>query len=285
MALYKPSELISFLQSLGIAPKKGLSQNFLIDGNIIRNILNSANLQSGDSALEVGPGPGALTEALLAAHADVVAVEMDKTLAEALTRLPHEPGQLHVLQQDILKTSWDSIKALFTPSNKKVKLIANLPYHITTPVLEKFVPMHDKIESIVVMVQDEVGRRMAAEAGSKEFGSLSLFLSFYAHVEYQFKVGRRCFFPAPKVDSAVVKLTLRPTPQGIDPGKFFTLSRTAFQQRRKSLRASLKLVCPPQKIENALKSLELPPLARPEELSLSQWCALYRELSSDIYSS
>ncbi|MFV0339507.1 MAG: 16S rRNA (adenine(1518)-N(6)/adenine(1519)-N(6))-dimethyltransferase RsmA [Parachlamydiaceae bacterium] len=276
MALYKPSELTAFLESLGIAPKKGLSQNFLIDGNIIRNIIAAANLEAGDSVLEVGPGPGALTEALLKAHAHVVAVEMDKTLAEALNRLPHEPGQLKVIQQDILKTPWSSISPQLT---NPVKLIANLPYHITTPVLEKFVPMRKEIESIVVMVQDEVGKRMAAEAGTKDFGSLSIFLSFYAKVEYQFKVGRRCFFPAPKVDSAVVKLTLRPTPEGIDANQFFTLTRTAFQQRRKSLRASLKELYSPTQIEEALAQLDLQPLTRPEELSLELWCELCRKLT------
>jgi 16S rRNA (adenine1518-N6/adenine1519-N6)-dimethyltransferase len=279
MALYKPSELNAFLQTLGIAPKKGLSQNFLIDGNIIRNILAAASLESGDSVLEVGPGPGALTEALLNAHANVVVVEMDKTLAEALNRLPHEPDQLKVIQGDILKTSWNSIGPRFPNTENKVKLIANLPYHITTPVLEKFVPMREEIESIVVMVQNEVGKRMAAEAGTKDFGSLSLFLSFYAKVEYQFKVGRRCFFPAPKVDSAVVKLTLRPTPEGIDAEAFFTVTRTAFQQRRKSLRASLKSLYSSEQIEEALSHLGLQPLTRPEELSLDLWCALFRKLS------
>lgn len=278
MALYKPSELTAFLNSLGIAPKKGLSQNFLIDGNIIRNILVSADIQPGDQVLEIGPGPGALTEALLNASAYVVAVEMDRTLAESLKRLSDDPSRLKVIQQDILETSWESIQNLFPDKQRKIKLVANLPYHITTPVLAKFVPLHQGISTIVVMVQEEVGRRMAAQAGSKEFGSISLFLSFFSKVAYQFKVGRRCFLPAPKVDSAVVKLILQPTPEGIDPLSFFTLSRTAFQQRRKSLRGSLKLLYPAGEVEAALAKLQLPPLARPEELSLEQWCALYRLL-------
>jgi 16S rRNA (adenine1518-N6/adenine1519-N6)-dimethyltransferase len=275
MALYKPSELTAFLNSLGIAPKKGLSQNFLIDGNIIRNILASAGIQPGDQVLEIGPGPGALTEALLGAGANVVAVEMDRTLSESLKRLSDDPLRLKVIQNDVLETSWDSIRRLFPDKDRKIKLVANLPYHITTPVLAKFVPLHQDISTIVVMVQEEVGRRMAAQAGSKEYGSISLFLSFFSQVEYQFKVGRRCFLPAPKVDSAVVKLKLHSPPEGIDPIAFFTLTRTAFQQRRKSLRASLKQLYPDHKVEEALEKLKLPPLSRPEELSLSEWCAFY----------
>lgn len=280
MSLYKPSELTAFLNSLGIAPKKGLSQNFLIDGNIIKNILASAHLQDGDQVLEIGPGPGALTEALLKAGASVVAVEMDNTLAQALHRLTDDPSKLTVVQEDVLKTSWEQIKSYFPNKDQKIKLIANLPYHITTPVLAKFVPLHDDIESIVVMVQEEVGRRMSANPGSKEYGSISLFLTFYSKVEYQFKVGKRCFFPSPKVDSAVVKLTLKKPPASIDPSSFFALTRTAYQHRRKSLRASLKAFFAPHQVEEALMKLQLPDLVRPEELTLENWCDLYLLLGS-----
>lgn len=275
MALYKPSELIAFLESLGIAPRKGLSQNFLIDGNILQNILKTADLQPGDQVLEVGPGPGALTEALLNAGASVVAVEMDRILAEALHRLATPSNHLRIINQDILKAPWETIHASFPDPQRKIKLIANLPYHITTPVLTRFIPLNQEIESIVVMVQDEVGKRMAAEPGTPDFGSLSLYLSFYAHAHYAFKVGRKCFFPAPKVDSAIVKLVLKAPPEGIDPEAFFGMTRQAFQHRRKALRSSLKKEFPEADIESVLEKLGLPALVRPEELSLTQWIQLY----------
>jgi 16S rRNA (adenine1518-N6/adenine1519-N6)-dimethyltransferase len=275
MALYKPSELIAFLESLGIAPRKGLSQNFLIDGNILQNILKAADLQPGDQVLEVGPGPGALTEALLNAGASVVAVEMDRILAEALHRFSTPSNHLRVINQDILKASWETIHSSFPDPQRKIKLIANLPYHITTPVLTRFIPLHKEIDSIVVMVQDEVGKRMAAEPGTPDFGSLSLFLSFYATAHYAFKVGRKCFFPAPKVDSAIVKLVLKPPPEGIDPEAFFSMTRHAFQHRRKVVRSSLKTEFPGLDIEKILETLHLSPLVRPEELSLEQWLQIY----------
>lgn len=282
MALYKPSELIAFLESLGIAPKKGLSQNFLIDGNILQNILKAADLQPGDQVLEVGPGPGALTEALLNAGASVVAVEMDRILAEALNRFSSPSHHLRIINQDILKAPWETIHASFPDSKKKIKLIANLPYHITTPVLTRFIPLHQEIESIVVMVQDEVGKRMAAAPGTPDFGSLSLYLSFYAHAHYAFKVGRKCFFPAPKVDSAIVKLTLQPPPEGINPEIFFSMTRHAFQHRRKVVRSSLKAEFPGHDIEKILDELHLPALVRPEELSLDQWIQLYHCLVNPL---
>lgn len=279
MALYKPSELLARLNAIGTGPKKGLSQNFLIDGNIIRNMIKESGIGPGDPVLEIGPGPGALTEALLSAGAHVVAVETDPVLAQALNDLKGETGFLKVIQKDILKTSWEEILSAFPNRQKKIHLIANLPYHITTPVLTKFVTKENDISQILVMVQDEVAKRFSAKEGTEAFGSITLFLQFYSQVTYAFKVGRKCFLPSPKVDSAIIKLKLQPQPQGIDPESFFTLTRTAFQQRRKALRASLKELYPKEKIEEALATLALPPLTRPEELGLPTWIALFKELS------
>lgn len=277
MALYRPKELMARLQSIGTGPKKGLSQNFLIDGNIIRNMLKAANIQPGMQVLEIGPGPGALTEALLNAGASVVAVEMDSKLAAALHELKSEGQYLKVIQKDVLETSWEEIRSAFPDPGKKIHLIANLPYHITTPVLAKFVPLSTDIEQILVMVQDEVAKRFSAKYGTSDFGSITLFLQFYADIHYEFKVGRKCFLPAPKVDSAIVKLTLHSPPQGIDPDRFFAMTRRAFQQRRKAVRSSLKEVYPQEKLTAILTSLGLTALARPEELSLENWLKIYTE--------
>ncbi len=242
--------------------------------------MRAADVTSGDQVLEIGPGPGVLTEALLEAQANVVAIELDSTLAHALERLQKEGSHLKVLQNDVLKTSWREIASQLLNPSESVKLIANLPYHITTPVLAQFAPLFPMVSSITVMVQDEVGKRMAAKAGEADYGSLSLFLSFYADVHYDFKVGRRCFFPAPRVDSAVVTLKLKAAPHGIDPDPFFKITRQAFQQRRKSLRASLRTLFNVEVIEAALEQTKLQPLARPEEISLEQWLILYRFLTN-----
>jgi 16S rRNA (adenine1518-N6/adenine1519-N6)-dimethyltransferase len=276
MPIYKPSELITFLENLGISPRKGLSQNFLVDGNILRKIIQTADVQPGDIVLEIGPGPGSLTELLLQAGASVIAVEKDVVLAQALGRMA-ESGPLEVHCQDILEFP---IEEAFKDrlKQKKAKVIANLPYHLTTPILALLAPLHEIFSSLTLMVQEEVARRFAASSGTSDYGSFTVFLNFYSKPSYAFKVGRRCFFPPPKVDSAVVHLNLIPPPP-VAADSFFKLTRTAFQQRRKMIKVSLKALYEQDKILHALTVLKLNPLARPEELSLEQWLALYQQLN------
>ena len=275
MPIYQPSELIQFLEEQGFAPRKGLSQNFLIDGNIVRKILAAANVEPGDLVLEIGPGPGALTEQLILAGARIIAVEMDTGFARLLPRLDQE-GRLEVFCNDIMKFPvLDTVKERLEPG-KKAKLIANLPYHLTTPILAEFVAMRDQFSLLTVMVQDEVARRMTAKAKSSEFGSLTVFLSFYADVTYDFRVSHHCFYPKPKVDSAIV--TLRPKASPLskeDTHDFFIATRTAFEHRRKMLRGSLSEIYDPKAIEEALESCGLGVKSRPEELSLDEWLAFY----------
>ncbi len=279
MPIYKPSELRLFLDQLGIAPKKGLSQNFLIDGNIIRKIVAAADVQPGDVVLEIGPGPGSLTQALLEAGADIIAVEMDEVLARELERLQTEPKQLTVFCEDIMKFPLqETLKKKLKPG-QKAKVIANLPYHLTTPILALLGPFHDMIASLTVMVQEEVGRRMTAKAGTPEYGSLTVFLEFYAKLKYAFTVSRNCFYPIPKVDSAIIVLELRPPPlQGEQEVEFFKITRTSFGHRRKMLRASLKDLYEPAVITKALEELGLNPLARPEDLTLNEFLKLHKQL-------
>lgn len=276
MALYKPTELRAFLSSLGIAPKKALSQNFLIDGNIIRNIVKAAEIKPGDQVLEIGPGPGSLTEELINQGAHVVAIETDRILAKALERL--KPA--HIITGDALKIPLDEIYPFFDQA-RPIKLLGNLPYHITTPLITRFISHVDRFSTILVMVQEEVARRMSALSGTAEYGSITLFLNFYAKIHYAFKVSRNCFYPVPNVDSAMIRLDLHPAPQGIDADLFFQLTRRAFQQRRKTLRQSLKELYP-LKISNALETLKFPSEARPEELSLEQFIQLFLLLNQKI---
>ena len=250
--------------------EKALSQNFLIDGNIIRNIVKAADITPNSQVLEIGPGPGSLTEELINCGAKVVTIETDRLLAKALERF-----NVKTIVGDALKIP---LEAIFSHFDQPIKLLGNLPYHITTPLLTRFLPLSNKISTIVVMVQDEVAKRMAAQPKSPEYGSITLFLQFYAQISYMFKVSRNCFYPIPKVDSAVIRLDLKPPPPHIDPEKFFKLTRRAFQQRRKTLRQSLKELYPQETLLKALSQLELSSSARPEELSLDQFIQLYQLL-------
>lgn len=269
MSVYKPSELMLYLQELGIGPRKALSQNFLIDGNIIRKIVATAGVKGGDTVLEIGPGPGALTEELLSTGARVIAVEKDPLLAEGLKRLKG----LEIYCNDILDFPLeDHIR-------DKAKVIANLPYNITTPILVHLVPKRHILSQLVLMVQDEVALRMTAKVGSSEYSSLTLFLNYYTHPRYAFKVSNNCFYPAPKVQSAIVVLDLKEPPQGSDETKFFKVTRRAFEQKRKSLRSSLREIYDPQAIENALIEMGKSPLSRPQEFSVEDFIQFIRLLA------
>jgi 16S rRNA (adenine1518-N6/adenine1519-N6)-dimethyltransferase len=273
--MYRPSELKAFLESQGLRAKKGLSQNFLIDGNIIQKIVKTAEVSSTDFVIEIGPGPGALTEGLLATGAQVLAIEMDPLFAKALERLQTKDNRLEIAQADIL--SFPLIDFLRKHPGKKSKVVANLPYHITTPILTLLLPLSEHIESLTLMVQKEFAQRMASKKGTSDYSSLSVFLQFYASVSKSFIVKPSCFYPAPKVDSAVVHCKLHPP---LLPGQeegFFQLTRTAFGQRRKTLRSTLKKVYNIQKLEQVLAEAHLEN-ARPEELSIDEFLWLYEKL-------
>lgn len=276
MPIYKPSELRLFLDQQGIHPRKGLSQNFLIDGNIIRKILAASEVQSEDTVLEIGPGPGSLTQALLETGAHVLAVEKDVVLAKTLERLQTPGEKLTVFCHDILTFPLQEELPRLLRERQKAKVIANLPYHLTTPILTRLAPMKEFFSSLTVMVQDEVAKRLTAQPGTAEYSSLTIFLRFYTQPSYAFTVSHHCFYPAPKVNSAVVVLKLREPPlTGEDVTTFFQLTRTSFEHRRKMLRASLKHLFPSKIIEEALEAIGQNALARPETLSLEQFLQLH----------
>lgn len=273
MPIYKPTELLDFLRSIGTNPKKGLSQNFLIDGNIIRKIVATAQVQPGDVVLEIGPGPGSLTEALLNAGAHVIAVEKDAILAEALHRLKKDSNKLDVFCMDIMEFPMQQL-----PHDKKIKVIANLPYHLTTPIIANLVKQQSLFSTLTLMVQDEVAHRFTAKFGTSEYSSYTVFLNYYSTPRYAFKVSRNCFYPPPKVESAIVSLELHTPPKVSNEERFFNLTRTSFEHRRKMLRASLKELYPSEAVTGALNNLNLNPLARPEELSLQNFIDLFEIL-------
>ncbi|MGB7977640.1 MAG: 16S rRNA (adenine(1518)-N(6)/adenine(1519)-N(6))-dimethyltransferase RsmA [Chlamydiales bacterium] len=260
------SELLLFLKEVDAKPRKSLSQNFLIDPGMVRKIVDSAEIAPGDAVLEIGPGPGALTAPLLASGARVFAVETDPLFAGALSRFQN--GRLKIAQTDFLKFPMDVLP-------KKIKVVANLPYHITTPILEKL--FASSFSSLTIMVQKEVADRMISPPGSKTFGSLSLFVQFHSDFVHSFTVPPAAFYPQPKVDSTVIRLNAKERP-AIDSIRFFSLVHTAFQQRRKMITSSLPF--PKESIRRALSELDVRPDARPETLSLDQWIQLARNMQA-----
>ena len=276
MSLYRPSSLLSFLEENRLRPKKALSQNFLIDQNILNKMIAAAEVSAEDLVIEIGPGPGVLTEALLATGAKVLAVEMDRKFAAALLRLQTVDQQLEVIEEDFLQFP---LEDYLKKSPRRIKVVANVPYHITTPILAKLAPLHHFISTVTLMVQKEYAQRMVSQKETPEYSSLSLFLNFYAMVRYCFTVPATCFLPRPKVQSAVVQLLLKQPPP-IDPVPFFKMTRSAFQQRRKMVRSSLKELYPPEKIALALKTVQIREDARPEQLSLEEFMQFFASLIS-----
>jgi len=274
--LYQPSELRLFLRQQGIFPNQRLSQHFLIDGNIIRKIVAVSDVQSDDTLLEIGPGPGSLTEALLHTGAHVMAVEKDPLLAKALQRLQTPTQQLAIFCHDVLTFPLEQEISSSIKEGKRAKVIANLPYHLTTPIIARLVVLRELFSTLTLMVQEEVARRFIAQPNTAEYSSFSLFLRFYTTVYYAFGVSRNCFYPSPNVDSAIVIFRLREPPLTEEEAvTFFQLTRTAFKQRRKMLRASLKELFPSQRVEEALLEIGLNPLGRPEALSLEHFLQLH----------
>lgn len=254
MKIYQPSTLLNFLKERGLTAKKNLSQNFLVDRHILDKILELAEIVPGESVLEIGPGPGALTEALIDAGANVLAVEKDEGFAKALERFE----TVDIVCGDILK---------FDLPDGPYKVLSNLPYHLTTPILKKLLPQNDKITSMTIMVQDDAAHRIMADVGESGYGALSVFVRSHAITRYGFPVKATSFFPKPHIDSAVIRLDLKNVSP---PPTLFEVIKLAFQKRRKMLRGIFP--------ESALTRANLDPTARPETLSLNAFCALASSL-------
>ena len=211
--------------------------------------------------------------------AQVLAVEKDPILAEALQRLKQKHKQFNVHCEDILKFALEESVSQKLKQDQRAKVIANLPYHLTTPIMTLLVPKHHLFSSVVVMVQEEVARRYVAKPGTKDYSSLTVFLNYYSSPRYGFRVSRHCFFPQPKVESAMIKCDLRPPPHVSNEDHFFKMVRTGFGQRRKMLRSSLKLLYLPRHVESGLEEVGKSPQSRPEELSLQQFISLFEILA------
>ncbi|HYI32817.1 MAG TPA: 16S rRNA (adenine(1518)-N(6)/adenine(1519)-N(6))-dimethyltransferase RsmA [Glaciibacter sp.] len=259
---------------LGVNPTKKLGQNFVIDGNTVRRIVKAAEVSSTDTVVEIGPGLGSLTLGLLETGAKVVAVEIDSRLAEQLpltVELMQPGAPLTVIRQDALK--------LMELPGEPARLVANLPYNISVPVLLHFLEHFPTITAGVVMVQAEVGERLAAPPGSKVYGSPSVKAAWYGDFRVAGKVSRQVFWPVPNVDSILVAFARRPKALESEELRLatFALVDAAFQQRRKMLRQSLSVVLGDSSAASAvIASAGVDPTARGEQLTVHDFLAIAR---------
>lgn len=259
-------------------PKKRFGQHFLIDKNVIRKIIAAAGVAEGDHVLEIGPGRGALTEALLDAGAIVTAIEVDRNLSRLLNERFSGTGRLNVVEADALKVSFTG---LLSEEGRKFKLVSNLPYNISGPILAKFLKERAAFTVMVLMFQKEVAERIASAPGIKSYGILSVLSQAYTDVRIEFNVSRNLFTPRPKVDSSVVSFRVLDKPRvAIDDEEFFkTVVKSAFGTRRKTLLNSLKtLGLDKDGILSALREAGVDPARRGETLTLSEFGALTRAL-------
>ena len=278
--LYSPKQIREVLDRHGFTFSKGLGQNFLIDGNIVRNIVKGAGITKDDYVLEIGPGMGTLTEELALNAKKVVAIEIDNRLKPVLeeTLLPYHNTE--VVFGDVLKLPLRQIideKCQGGP----VKVVANLPYYVTTPIIIKLLEEGLPFNSITVMVQKEVADRMVAKPHSKDYGSLTLFVGYYTIPEIVLKAPKSVFMPQPKIDSSVIKLTLRDSLPNVDPDKYFKVVRAAFLKRRKTLLNSLsskEINADKDEIREALKKAGIDEGLRAENLDMNDFIKIANEL-------
>lgn len=273
------------LARYNMSAKKKFGQNFLIDEGVLEGIVEAAGVTDKDCVLEIGPGIGTLTQYLAEAAGRVVAVEIDKTLLPVLADTLSEYDNVTVINEDVLKVDIDRIIKEYN-EGRPIKVVANLPYYITTPIIMKLFESGALIESITVMVQKEVADRMAAGPGNKDYGSLSLAVGFYAEANTVIDVPPSSFIPQPNVGSAVVKLTKYPEQKVKvkDSGYLFEIIRTSFNQRRKTLSNSLSnnpsLGVSRDKVTAALVKMGINEKARGETLTLEQFAELSDILQS-----
>ncbi|MBU5294271.1 16S rRNA (adenine(1518)-N(6)/adenine(1519)-N(6))-dimethyltransferase RsmA [Anaerosalibacter bizertensis] len=271
--LYSPSYVKEIIDKYNFRFSKGLGQNFLIDGNIVRKICEEGEVSKEDDILEIGPGIGTLTEELSYKANKVVAVELDKSLFPILDETLAGCNNVEIVPGDILKID---LPKLFSEKfeSENIKIVANLPYYITTPIIGRLLEEELDIDSILVMVQSEVAERMKASPGTKDYGSLSVFVQYYTEPEIVLSVPKTAFMPRPNVDSAVIKLKIRKEKIELkDREIFFKVVKAAFSQRRKTILNSLSSGLKTDKatIRAILEKADIDPKLRAENLTIEDF--------------
>lgn len=278
--LYSPKYVKEILGRYGFEFSKSLGQNFLIDGNIVRKISEIADITDKDCVLEIGPGIGTLTEELALNAKKVVAVEIDEKLLPILDETLQAYDNVEIIHGDIL--NMDIIKIIDeNMDGGPIKVVANLPYYVTTPIIAKLLEEESNIHSIVVMVQKEVGERIVASPGSKQYGSLSVFVNFYTYPEIGMKVPKTVFMPQPKVDSVIIKLKMKEKLPKVDREVFFKVVKSAFGKRRKTILNALssgELGIEKKTMREILESLNIPTDIRAENLKIEDFIKISQTL-------
>lgn len=271
------------IKKYGIKLTKSLGQNFLTDSNVVSRIVDTAEITEDDLVIEIGPGIGSMTGELASRAGRVIAVEIDKHLIPALEDNLKDFSNLEIINEDIMKVSVKAVTE--NRQNMRLKVVANLPYYITTPIIMKLLEEDNDIELMVFMVQKEVAQRMVAKPGGKDYGALSVAVQYYAQPEKVFDVPPHCFIPQPEVDSTIVKLKKNKKPPVIlkDKDMFFKVVKAAFGQRRKTLLNALAnseaLSRSKEEVREILSAVNIDENTRGETLSMEQFAALANEFS------
>lgn len=274
------------LERHGFTFKKSFGQNFLTDTNILQKIVDTAEIDKNVNVIEIGPGIGALTEFLAENAAEVVAFEIDERLVPILEDTLRDHDNIKVINEDVLKADLQTRVKEFKNPNLPIKVVANLPYYITTPILMHLIESKIPFAEFVVMMQKEVADRISAEPNTKAYGSLSIAVQYYMTAKVAFVVPRTVFVPAPNVDSAILKMTRREQPlvEVKDEDFFFRVSKISFVHRRKTLWNNLtshfgKSEEVKAKLEQALENANIKPSIRGEALSIPDFARLSDTLS------
>ncbi len=284
MYLGNPTNTIKILEKYGFSFQKKYGQNFLIDSNIVKKIVQEAGVKKDDFVLEIGPGIGTMTQILCENAREVAAVEIDKKLIPILKQDTLSfYNNVTVINEDILKLDINKL-ILERNEGKPIKVVANLPYYITTPIIMGLLESHVPLDSITIMVQKEVADRMQVGPGTKDYGALSLAVQYYAKPQIVLMVPASCFMPRPNVDSSVIKLTCHNKPPvSVNNEKFmFDIIRASFNQRRKTMTNSVvnaNLGITKEQLLIALEQSGLKSTIRGEALTLQQFAQLSNELS------
>jgi 16S rRNA (adenine1518-N6/adenine1519-N6)-dimethyltransferase len=271
-----PSAIRALARRHGITPRKSLGQHFLIEPSLARRIVALADIGEGDHVVEVGPGLGSLTVALAEAGASVVAVEVDPKLVPAVEEATARwADRVAVLQADAMTIDWSEALR----DGEAWKMVANLPYNVSVPVVMRVLEEEPRISRLLVMVQKEVGERLAAEPGDEQFGAVSLRVAYRATARVARRVARSVFWPQPNVDSVLALLERRPPPVDGDPGRLFELIAVAFGQRRKTMKNALvRLGLSPATAVDVLGRAGIDPSVRPEQLGLPEFAELVKQI-------